>query len=399
MIKTIKVEMLGGLSVWADGEPVLDGSAKINKPWQVFCFLVLNRTAPCSASRLIDALWADEELTDPANVLKNTVYALRREFKGAATPKQSPILFENGGYICNSAINFEVDAEIFEQIIKKAAGEGEQKTETLMRAVEMYTNEFLPQLEAEAWVMPLALYYKQLFSSSVQQLCNMLHEQERYNELLETATAASRVDPLEESYYAYTFRALYALKMYRAIIPAYNKTVRIFAEELNVQPSEEIRNIYAAAAEQVDSIEQDIMIIKNDLREVVGENEPVSGPLYCTYDVFKYMYQMVARSSERAGGSVVIVLLTLRGKDGASLPSKALSTAMNQVKSLILGGVLRKSDTVARYSKSQYIIMLTVEKTGSAEMVTQRIEKKCEALLEANNMAIVFATTDLDHVG
>ncbi len=42
MISVIRVEMLGGLSVWADGVPVLDSAGKVNKPWQVFCFLVLN---------------------------------------------------------------------------------------------------------------------------------------------------------------------------------------------------------------------------------------------------------------------------------------------------------------------------------------------------------------------
>ncbi len=397
MISTIRIEMLGGLSVWADGEPLLDSSAKINKPWQVFCFLVLNRATPTSAARMIAALWPDEMLSDPGNVLKNTVYALRREFKNVKTAKESPILFENGGYICNPAIHFDVDIETLETNVHTAAEKkGAEKLALLNAAVECYRGDLLPQLDSEMWVMPLALYYKQLFTQSVKAICDILHEEGRHNELLAVATNASRVDPLEESSYTYIFRALYALEMYRAIIPTYHKTARIFSEELGTVPGQEIQDIYAAATEKVDQIEQDIMIIKDDLREVTQDASPVTGPLYCTYDVFKYLYQMVARSSERSGGSVVIVLMTLLGEGGNAPQAKALSAAMNQLKTGLLSGWLRKSDTVARYSKSQYIIMLSVDKVEGAGIVIERIHRKSAAYLSANHMQIAFATTELE---
>lgn len=400
MISVIRVEMLGGLSVWADGVPVLDSAGKVNKPWQVFCFLVLNRGNPTGAGRLISALWPDENLGDPANVLKNTIYVLRREFESVKGPKESPILFESGGYLCNPAIRFEVDTDYFEQQAKAAlAAPPETKLALLTEAVDLYKGELLPQLENEVWVMPLALYYKQLYSDGVKQLCDGLYEEGRFNELLEAATLANHIDHLEESTYIYMLRALYELGMYRAIIPAYNKIVRIFSEELGAPPGPEIRAIYAAAAEQVDTIEQDIMIIRDDLREVAGPEGPARGPLYCTYDVFKYLYQMVARSSERAGGSVVIVLLTLQAGGGATPSAKQLSVAMNHVKTMLLGGLLRKSDVVARYAKSQYIIMLSVEKSENVEQVVQRVFRKCSPLLEPLGIEPVFATAALDPAG
>ncbi|MDL2219034.1 hypothetical protein LJC04_01670 [Ruminococcaceae bacterium OttesenSCG-928-O06] len=399
MTNTIRIEMLGGLSVWADDVPVLENTTKINKPWQVFCFLVFNRAAPSTAARLLGALWPDEDLADPANVLKNTIYALRKEFgPPGKAPRNSPILFENGGYICNPAIHFEVDVELFEDKVKQAgaAQDMDEKLRLWGEGLQLYKGDLLPQLESEMWVMPLALYYRQLYTDTVKALCEGFYATEQYSDLLAVATTASRVDPLDENHYTYIFRALYAMEMYRSIIPAYNKTVRLFSEELGTMPNAEIRDIYAAASELVDSIEQDIMIIKEDLREVAGENGPVSGPLYCTYDVFKYLYQMVARSSERAGGSVVILLLTLLGKDGDIPPAKQLSSSMNQLKTLMLGGLLRKSDTVARYSKSQYIVMLTIDKAGNAEQVTERIRRRCEGFLDANGIDLVFATTELE---
>ncbi len=406
MISTIKVDMLGGLSVWADGSFVLDNAAKVTKPWQVFCYLVLNRTGPIPATKLISALWQDEDLTDPANVLKNTIYMLRREFKAAKDTRQSPILFEKGGYLCNPNIRFELDAEHFEQRATQALAQAKEQenaadkqcTQALSDVVDLYKGELLPQLDGEAWVMPLSLYYRQLFKQCTEVLCKSLYSSGRYNELLAAATTANRIDPLEESYYTYMFRALYELKMYRAIIPAYHKTARIFSEELGATLCEEIQNIAKAAGDKVDLIEQDIMIIKDELREITQGSGPVNGPLYCTYDVFKYLYQMVARSSNRAGGSVMIVLLTIKQCGQGIAPTKLISSAMAQVKALILGGLLRKTDVVSRYSKSQYIIMLSVEKLDSAETIKERIQKKCATFLEPSNLEVVFATTELEFV-
>lgn len=244
MAATIKVAMLGGLSVSVDGIIVLDSSAKINKPWQVFCFLVLNRGAPSVPAKLISALWPDETLADPGNVLKNTVYALRREFKKTTSLQESPILFESGGYVCNPDICFEVDAEIFEADCKKAEeSSGEEKIQLLTEATELYKGELLPKLDSESWVMPLALYYKKMYTESVGRLCNILFDSGRYSELLTLATSASQIDPLEEEYYIFTFRALYALGMHRVIIPTYHKTARIFSEEMGIGLSQEIKDI------------------------------------------------------------------------------------------------------------------------------------------------------------
>lgn len=400
MISTIRVEMFGGLSVWADGVPILDGSAKVNKPWQVFCYLVLNRGTACAPAKLLEVLWADDALTDPNNVLKNTVYALRREFKAAKNTHESPILFENGGYMCNNAIKFEVDIEIFEKIYQQALQtKGEEKIDMLRQAASLYKGELLPQLGEEAWVVAQSVYYKKKFTECINELCELLYEVGRYSELLAEATAANQIEPLEEDFYLYIFRALYALKMHRVIIPTYHKTARIFAEELGVQPNTEIHEIYAAASEKINQIEQDIMIIKEDLREVTHDNKPVNGPLYCTYDVFKYLYQMVARASERTGSRILIVLLTLQQTDGTPPPAKSLSAAMGHVKTLIIGGLLRKSDTVARYSKSQYIIMLSTEHANGADAVMNRIRRRCDAFLQPKEIKMVFATTELDPLG
>lgn len=398
MIKTIRVELLKGLSVWADGTPVLESSAKINKPWQVFAYLILNRDAPASTQQLVESIWAEEDLTDPANVLKNTVYALRREFKQATSQKESPILFENGGYICDPNISYEVDAEIFEKTYLQSQGaQGKDRLRLLGVASGMYRGDLLPQLGEAVWVVTQSVRYHELYVKCAAELLETLYENEQHSELLTEATAASQVDPYEEKYYLYIFRALYAMGMYRVIVPTYQKTVRIFTEQLGTTLGPEIREIYAEAMQQINQIEQDVMIIKEDLQEANTEDASrVKGPLYCTYDVFKYLYQMVARSNQRIRHRILILLLSVQMEDGSQPPAQELSGGMNHIKNAILGGLLRRSDTMARYSNSQYIIMLSSEHTSGADTVMARLRKKFEPYLEQRGMKIVFAMAELE---
>lgn len=400
MINTIRVEVLRGLSVWADGTPVLENAAKVNKPWQVFAYLLLNRNAPSSTAQLIESIWEEEDLSDPGNVLKNTVYALRREFKRATGQDESPILFENGGYICDPSIRYEVDAEVFSKTCHQAqkTPEGKERLRLLKMAAGMYKGDLLPQMDQEVWVVTASVKYRELYTWCMNELLESLYKQEQHSELLTEATAASQVDPYEEKYYLYIFRALYAMDMYRVIVPTYQKAVRIFTEQLGTTLGPEIREIYAEATQQINQIEQDVMIIKEDLQEVGNSDEAVhvKGPLYCTYDVFKYLYQMVARSNQRTRQRILILLLSLQTEDGGQPPTAELSAAMQHIKDAILAGLLRRSDTIARYSNSQYIIMLSAEHASGADTVMGRLRKKFEPYLEPKGMKVVFAMAELE---
>ena len=149
MLQKIAIKMLGDFSVVADGRCVVDATAKLTKPWQLFCYLALNREHVTPSSVLLQELWGGEELADPANVLKNTVYALRRELAGPVKPAESPILFRAGGYCLNGHIKWSVDTERFEQLCEKAercTGGSEAKMAAWRKAEGAFRGELLPQL-------------------------------------------------------------------------------------------------------------------------------------------------------------------------------------------------------------------------------------------------------------
>lgn len=62
MLQKIAIKMLGDFSVVADGRCVVDATAKLTKPWQLFCYLALNREHVTPSSVLLQELWGGEEL-------------------------------------------------------------------------------------------------------------------------------------------------------------------------------------------------------------------------------------------------------------------------------------------------------------------------------------------------
>ena len=109
-------------------------------------------------------------------------------------------------------------------------------------------------------------------------------------------------DPLDEDIALWTFRALDALHMQRAIVIAYNKTARYFEEEMGRPLCAEIGSIYAAAAEAVNKTEQDFAAIRDELSDEGRSQRSDRGAFYCNYEVFKRMYAIGPYSAARAAG-------------------------------------------------------------------------------------------------
>ena len=119
-------------------------------------------------------------------------------------------------------------------------------------------------------------------------------------------------DPLDEDIALWTFRALDALHMQRAIVIAYNKTARYFEEEMGRPLCAEIGSIYAAAAEAVNKTEQDFAAIRDELSDALRSQRSDRGAFYCNYEVFKRMYAIVARTAQRARQVVALMLITVQ---------------------------------------------------------------------------------------
>ncbi len=376
-VENIKVNMLGTFSVWVNGQPVLTDAKKLTKPWQLFCYLVLHREKFVSNRRLIAMLWADESLTDPANVLKNAVYSLRKELCGGESVTDSPIIYSTGGYRFDPAVELELDADTFVALCdeaKHSEGDIDERIELYHRAVAAYTGEFLPQLDQDLWVVPLALDYKNYYLDCVHELSELLWRKKEFRDLLKIASAATGYDPLDDRIAVYLFRALDALRMYRVIVTTYSKTAQNYRDTLGSEPPGEVQRIFKAASERINKTEQDIIVIKTELTASEQSTRPQRGAYFCSYSNMLHMFPLMKRSAERSSQVLVLALFTLTPARNVDATQYDLTRAMAEFKVVAMNN-LRKADAISRYSKNQYIMLLSVNSLDDGRLVRDRIRE------------------------
>lgn len=378
-VEKIKIEMLGGFSVWVNGKAIIDDASKLTKPWQLFCYLVLHREKFVSNRKLISILWADDMLTDPANVLKNAVYSLRKELCGGESFTDSPIIYSTGGYRFEPSLELELelDVDTLADLCKRAQAEGlgvDERMERCKDAVDAYRGDFLPQLDQDLWVVPLTLDYKRMYLECVHTLCEILWQKKMYKDLLDIASTASMFEPLDEKTVVYLFRALDALRMYRVIVTTYSKTAQGYEDALGGDPPTEAQRIYNAASERINKTEQDIIVIKTEINGAEQTTRPLRGAYYCSYSTLKHMFSFLKRSAERNGQVLVLSLFTLMPGKSTTSSQYDMTRAMAEFKVVAMNN-LRKADAISRYSRNQYVMLLSVTSLDDGRLVRDRIRE------------------------
>ena len=96
------------------------------------------------------------------------------------------------------------------------------------------------------------------------------------------------------------------------------------------------------------------------------------GALVCEYDFFRVLCHSASRSMARSGIAAHLALISVSAKAGEELSKRSLERAMENLEDQIRIS-LRRGDTVARCSGSQYILMLPQANYENSCMVCDRI--------------------------
>lgn len=373
MQDVLKIKMLGEFSINYNNRSVGYGS-RTNKPWMLLEYLVAFRKRGVSQSELIDLLWPDDEedVDNPINTLKTILYRIRTQLEelGFADGKKI-ITYSRSMYYFNPDVPIEVDSDIFEELCKKGSApnfEENEKINILSDAIDLYKGDYLPKSAHIPWVIPLNTYYHSLYVKAVLEICGMLAEQKRWDEILEICQHAITIDAYIEQFHQYLIRSLIATGQQRAAATHYDYVTNFFYTQLGVNPSEELSSLYKQIKQTVNSAEIDLNAIKKSL----DEQQMINGAFFCEYEFFKDLYRIESRVLERNGMTVYITLMTVTGRDGDDPPQKTINSSMNALSKAIESS-LRRGDIYTRYSVCQYLIILSTVSFESGNKVVERV--------------------------
>ncbi len=391
----IQIKMLGEFSITINGNQLTNLKGRTKRVWMLIQYLIANRHKENSTEKLVEVLWPDNQCNNPLNALKNLVYRARELLKGlSGNDKAEYIQYIHNTYSWNNSYSCRIDTEQFTEFYRRGSDVSktqEERVEAFKAALQLYCGEFLPKSTYSNWVISASAYYSNLYHQCVLRCCGLLIDLRRFSEVTRICENALIYSPLEESVHKMLLFGYLSTGQRNKARDHYNYVIDLFYKELGVDISESMRALYKQLVNSINNVEMDLGVIKNDLKEASA----VEGAYYCDYDVFKSIYRIQARSVARTGNSVFIVLFTISGLDGELPKPRIAKLASVRLKTTIMDS-LRKGDTVASYSTTQFIVMLPLISYENAEMVVDRILQKFRFRYRRDNVKISTRINALD---
>lgn len=367
----LKVKMLGGFSLhYGDKEIVLDRSA-VSKTLQLLQMILLHTREGIAKSVLIDALYGRDEVENKNGSLNNTIFRLRKLLKAAGIPGKSYIVINAGICRWEESVQVETDCCRFAALIQEAQEEAQRdkRMQLYAGACSMYAGEFLPDMIGEEWAAVKNVQYKSLYDTAVEELCNWLKEQDRFEEIYRLATKAAEIYPFDD-WQMWVIDSLISMSRYREAMDVYEKTSKLFFDELGIQPSPEMLDRFHFMAKRIQQSSETI----EDIKKRLWEREHTQGAYYTTLPSFIDICHVICRMMERNGTSVFLMLCALKNEKGQIYGEDSKDREVSEIFREAVRISLRRGDFYTKYNLGQYLVMLFGIDQENCAKVSGRID-------------------------
>jgi DNA-binding SARP family transcriptional activator len=341
---------------------------------KLLMYMMLYRDKVLTTEDIAQALWQDENIENPAGALKNLMYRLRKVLDSVFGDTDF-IITNRGSYRWNSQEKVNMDIDEFEHLINKAKMENvyENAIVSYEQAIRLYQGDFMTQLMDMPWIVPLNSYYHSLYLTVVKALAELYVKTEKYEQLEKLSSEALCHESGDEQLYCYQIQARMHCGKINLALESYEKAREIMEKELGVRSTAILNKVYEELLTM--SKGQSTYSIREVQKDIV--EEAPDGVFLCGYPIFKEIYHFEARKSSREDSEGSLVLLTLSAKKelAPELGDFYIKRALTGLEETIRES-LRVGDVAARYSDSQFILLLPSCTRELAMLVSNRLIAK-----------------------
>ena len=380
--EVLDIKMLGGFNLSYEGKDIVLGRSSTAKFIQLLQMIWLQGEKGLSKENVVKSLYDRENVNNLNNSFNNLLYQMRRQMVRAGLPEGEYICKKDGVFVADDTVELRIDAVEFERLSKLA--ESSEKEEEIFqyysKAFELYKGELLPGISSELWVTAYSFQYKEQFERCALWLGNYLEKQKEYNEMYRVFTRAAEIYPFDD-WQAHQIDALLYKGEYKEAFQLYDKTVRLYSEEMGLPPSEQMLKCYEMMSQKITSLPSEITDIKGELKgKEKKRQEGETNAYYCSYPSFVDAYRLLSRNMERTGQSIFLMLCTLVDYEGKVIQNQEKLKARSEYLKQAIGLSLRRGDAYTRYSASQYLILLVGTRQEDCAMIYRRINRKLKEL-------------------
>ncbi|HEY6532077.1 MAG TPA: BTAD domain-containing putative transcriptional regulator [Acidimicrobiales bacterium] len=232
----IDVRLLGGVEVHNGEAAVPVAGAKLKA---ILVMLALGAPHPVSAERLIEEIWSDEAVTNPANALQAQISSLRRSLGRDAVERRG------AGYVLVVSPE-DIDTFRFERLVRagreaNAAGDLLEAVAHLRSALDLVRGPALADLAQYPFARDAGTWFDGLVIDAQEELLDALLAAGESREAVVLASALVRVHPMRERLHRQRILALYRSGRQADALRAYQDARTILLEELGVDPGVELK--------------------------------------------------------------------------------------------------------------------------------------------------------------
>lgn len=367
---SFNVRFLGGFFLEFDGKPIRIVKNLRQKRIQMLLILLKAGKEGVSYRRLIEMLEVEGEYFEKKlSNLRSQISKLRKFISETGFPESSYLPTIKGRYYFNLEYAIESDTGKIDRLYKRLREQLDpNKREAWLREIcSIYQGEFLPSLAAEEWAVVENSHYHEIYQKCLKELGQILKKQRDYTELLQLCTKACRLHPYD-GWQALRIDCLIAQEKYQEAQEVSRKANEMFEKELGVVP---FRKRVGAP------IKTEGRASLLQVMEELVEEESSYGAYECSYPHFIDACQLLMRISEREGNSILLLLCTLSPESGSHVKetSEKRQVSERQMEQFghILAGLVRNQDVYTRYSKNQFLAILTVDGDSGISFLSRRL--------------------------
>ncbi|WP_328402813.1 BTAD domain-containing putative transcriptional regulator [Nocardia sp. NBC_00403] len=237
----MRIEVLGPVLAYADdGAPIDLGGTRVRA---LLARLALAGNEMVSVDSLLDGLWGEHSSGGTVNALHALVHRLRKALAGAGVVETVA-----GGYRLRSK---QVDAVRFEELAKRgsrelAAGAVQRAASLLDEALALWRGDSLADVRDIPFAGTAGARLDELRVGATEDRFEAELRLGRHGEILADVEAAAAEHPLRERLAGLRMRALHAAGRQSDALAVFEEVRGTLAEELGVNPSEELCKTHLA---------------------------------------------------------------------------------------------------------------------------------------------------------
>jgi len=246
----MEFRILGPIEVVEDGERLPLGGAKQRA---LLALLVLNADRVVASDRLIDALWGEAAPDGATHTLQVYVSQLRKALRMPASTASGDVLVTEGrGYVLHTR---EVDLYRFEETVESgrralADGSPDEAARLLRQALDLWRGPTLADLALEHFAQPEIARIEERRLLATEDRIDADLALGRHAELVGELRGLTSEQPLRERLWGQLILALYRSGRQAEALQAYQEARRMLADELGIDPSQDLRRLEGAILRQ-----------------------------------------------------------------------------------------------------------------------------------------------------